>query len=214
MRATLRPVDPTDPRPSPFSEIVANAACEPHAEEMAIWLRAESRGTLDLAPDAVRFACATCLIHTKGDPWAAAKLLEKTYYWPMDLDGARLVERMTRSLGSALKAETGRWVVRANIRFPGRKGDRIEWVTPDGVEHSGTVYGVEGSQAAAIVHAGSEAVRVFAENVFGNATQGLYAAFTSGAVSPLPATERVTIPEKPIVTLRVDPYLDLPSEPA
>jgi hypothetical protein len=183
MPESLRQLPEGERRPEPLDPAVLNRAVNARHEEITKWLAPR---VPTLTPEAVTFAVTAAIKRGGADGFRASMFLKTEFEWPVDMELCGWVRDCCNAMAFALRAVTREWVVRVGIRFPGKDGEKIEWVNEGSHEHAGVIISVDPSYAAAIVQryiSGSpmhQPVRVFAEDVYANINRGEYG-------SPLPS---------------------------
>lgn len=176
-RAYLRYAPEGDERPEPLSKPVVERAIEARLDEIKAWLKPRLP---TLADADVRFALTSSLKGSGSDAFRAGVLLKEMFRWPVDFDLTLLLRDTIGALALALKVETRIWAVRTGLRFPGKDGDSVEWEDETGKPQHGAIVAVDRDYAAALVRPPDgltrvhQPMRVFAEHVTANVTQGEY----------------------------------------
>jgi hypothetical protein len=236
-RASLCDLPLDDPRPAPWCDAVLESASAVAADKLLVWLQAQikanrsartaagifgkSAGVLNhdaQTIETVRYAVKIALGQEQGDPWMTARQLEDTFSWPMNMEGARLIEQITANLHVAHRVVTGKWVLRTGLKFPGACNDQIEWSDETGTDRAGDVISLDRLDLAAIVRPKSTGyfgsatpLRVRAEQVYANVSQGLYALATPTGSIVLPEPD---LGELPSQLTRLTPSLALAGDGA
>lgn len=190
-RAYLRYAPDDDQRPDPLAPSVLDRAAEAWLDETMLWLKTRIPG---MAREQVKFALVAALRRGGSDGFRTATCLKGDFAWPVDMELCRLLADCCNAVPFSLRVVTREWAVRTGLRFPARPLDKIEWTHRGpklAIERSGEVVSVDHSYAAALVTPLqgltkiTPPVRVFAEDVYANVTQGHHALAHATGETPL-----------------------------
>lgn len=176
-RAYLRNAPEGDQRPEPLSTPVVDRALESRLPDVKAWLKPRIPSLED---GDVKFALSSALKGSGADAFRAGVILKDMFSWPVDIDLIMILRDAIEGLAIALKIETGHWVLRTGLRFPGKDGDTIEWEDENGRARAGTIKTIDRTYAQALVQPPDgltkvhKPVRVIAESVTANITQAEY----------------------------------------
>lgn len=176
-RAYLRYAPEGDERPEPLSKPVVDRALESRLVDVKAWLKPRMPTLTD---SDIMFAVASALKGSGADAFRAGVILKDMFSWPVDIDLIMVLRDAIQGLAIALKIETGLWVLRVGLRFPGKDGDTIEWEDEFGKARAGTIKTIDATYAQALVQPPDgltkvhKPVRVCAETVTANITQADY----------------------------------------
>lgn len=204
--AFLRSAPADDKRPDPFCDAVLMRATLARLDEIRAWLK--PRWALELSEAEVKFALVAALKAAGADGFRVSVKLHEIFHWPVDMELCQFVRDTCHALAFALRVETRLWGVRTGLRFPGKSEDRIEWVDDQGRAQSGKVISTDPSLALAIVQRFDGVirmgapVRVLAETVIANATQGLYGPAPANSESRLPEPETSALPTGKVLLIQ------------
>ena len=181
--AFLRSAPREDPRPDPLAAEVLLRATNARLDEIKAWL---SPRLPALSEEEIKFALMTGMKRGGADGYRASRAIQDEFGWPVDIELCQFVRDTCNALAFALRTETRAWVVRVGLRFPGKDGDKIEWLDEGGKACAGQIIAVDRNLACAIVqpsdglYKAGKPRRVHAEQVTANTTKGEYAVYSIG----------------------------------
>lgn len=153
------------PRPAWNHKVVKEAVAVEYVEEVRKW--AYLHGAVEEDVDDREFlAAVTLAILESPDAYQTGRYLEDFYEWPVTMELVRIFQAAFARLKPLSRKYVLEWVVKNNVRFPGKKGSVVKCRIGD-AELSGSVVEVVSSEAAAVVRLrGSEKLlTVYAEDV-------------------------------------------------
>lgn len=180
--ATLRSINPTDPRPTHVDREVQGLAIARTLPAVLDWANLRQPGFTQADAE---YALIQALNIGGADAFRLGVVLASQFNWSVDYELVRMLAAVIEALPTAYRAVTGRWVARTGIRFPAKEGDTIEYLDAAGRRVVGKVTGVVGLTATAYVQPsnGTEftdpPVEIAAEAVVANVTQNRFAPETS-----------------------------------
>lgn len=147
-RAYLLQAPCDDPRPDTFSSEVILSVIRPNLKDLQGWLQYRVPGLED---DIVR-ECAYHAIDTgRGDAFSAALVLREELNWPADAHLVFILHNMCAAIPVAIRYAEREWQMRTGVRFPGEKGDTIEWYDESNRRYTGVVQTIDKVNAVAFV---------------------------------------------------------------
>lgn len=137
------------PRPAWNHKVVKEAVAVEFVEEVRKW--AYLHGAVEEDVEDREFLAVVVLAMLESpDAYQAGRYLEDFYEWPVTGELVKIFDQAFARLKPASRKYVLEWVMKNNVRFPGRKGDVVKCRIGD-TELSGSVLEVITSEAKGVV---------------------------------------------------------------